>query len=204
MPSGQAISQSATRPGRRNRRVQHQRLAAFDRQAQESTRRRRGTSSRPSRCTRSSRRGRRAAARRTHPPPRRTARFDRSASCSAVAVCETGLSILQQLDGPRAAAHLRQRPHEPQHAMRVLPAVFADARHVALDVARIVRRFGRTAASSKRIMPASSSTSRSSTACIASSARSGGATPESTAHAWASASIWHSSLVAEPIGWPLS
>ena len=59
----QSVNQLAARPGGRNRRLAAPSFGRPRSKAPGSTRRRRGTSSRPNRCTRSSRRGRRAAAR---------------------------------------------------------------------------------------------------------------------------------------------
>src|ERR1051326_1927112 len=107
--------------------------------------------------------------------------------------------------------------------MGVLPAVLPDAGEVALDVARVVRGaierrreqpdeaggfihevalhrlerepgpLGRGGARGGRPPPASGGR-----------ARSAGAAPERTAHAWASASIRHSSLSLDPSGAPSS
>ena len=50
-----------------------------------------------------------------------------------------GLSRAEQLQRPLALAQQRRRQHHPCGGVRVLPAVLADARHVALDVAGLQR-----------------------------------------------------------------
>ena len=67
--------------------------------------------------------------------------------------------------------------------MRVLAAVLADARHVALDVAGLQRARDRTAGRRAGSACPSRRTRRSSTAAIACAARSGSPAPEITAHA---------------------
>ena len=93
-----------------------------------------------------------------------------------------------------AAAQLGKRLHEPQHAVRVLPAVLTNAGQIALDVAGVVRRAieGRVSSWMSRVASSHQVVARRrhrpSGAC-------GRAAPENTAQAWTSASIWHSSFV---------
>ena len=168
-----------------------------------STRGRRGTSSRPSRCTRSSRRGRRAATRRRRRRRRRRARLcsaGRPRACSAWLI---GFSIEKSSRGLVAVAERGEGDHRPDGGMRVLAAVLADARRVALDVAGVERRAVERRRE-EQDEPVVAAHEVSSTAAIARAARAGSPAPEITPQDCAIESMRHPSFAAEPSGVPSS
>ena len=191
-------------PARRQARREAQpvRLASDARAA---TRRSAGTSSRPSRCTRSSRRGRCAAGRRRRRRRRRRARPCRSRCLPACARGSTGLISVSELPGALAIAQRGERHRRPDRGVRVLAAVLAHAGHVAVDVAGIEVRACRTADRAAGSARASRRTRRSSTRVHRLRARARGSpAPESTDQLCEIESIWHSALRAEPSGVPSS
>ena len=102
-----------------------------------------------------------------------------------------------------ATSQLRQRHHDPDRGMRVLPAVLSHARRVSLDVpgSWVDRSKG---GSSRRSSCDSRAMSAVRTASMARSAKRCGTAPESTAQDWAIESILHSSFCAEPSADPSS
>ena len=165
---------------------------------------RRGRARRPSRCTRSSRHGRYAAAgRRRRRPGRRVRPCRRATAGGAVAVADR---VEQVEEAIRIAAPALERDglHQPGCRVGVLATVLADARDVALDVARLERR------PVERRGAAGGSAARRGGPDVPRPRRRlrgpGPAwpAPEITAQVCARRSIWHSSFVAEPSGVPSS
>ncbi len=109
----------------------------------------------------------------------------------------------EQLHGLVAVAERREGHDRPDRAVRVLPAVLADAGRVPPDVAGIdvgsVERRGE-----QQHEAVAAADEYSSTAAIARAARERFAAPDRTLHDWAIESIRHSALAAEPSGVPSS
>ena len=87
--------------------------------------------------------------------------------------------------------------------MSVLPAIFANARRIALDIARIERASSKGGVNN-RASPSSRLIRYSSTAAMARAARTGSAAPEITLQDCAIESIRHSLFATEPSGVPSS
>ncbi len=109
-----------------------------------------------------------------------------------------------KFQGPVAAALQRRRQHDPGGRVRVLAAVLADARHVALDVARLQRALveRRVEELDQLVVGRAPDAARPRPSPVGPAP--GRAAPEITAQACGIASIWHSSFWAEPSGVPSS
>ncbi len=127
------------RPVSRNARIDGQRSCPAH-GTRVSTPARRDTASQPNPCTTSTRRGPHAAALHKYPPPPRTAPPCIAAHWLANSVRLMGFSMRKSSRGLSPSPKFRKSDQRPHRGVCVLPAIFANARDVALDVSRIVRR----------------------------------------------------------------
>ena len=105
-----------------------------------------------------------------------------------------GFSIANSSPARSPSPSAAKASDRPDRGVGVLAAVLADARQVALDVARVDVAIWSNGGVNSRTSPSSRRTRCSSTAAIARAARVGSAAPESTLQDCAIESIRHSSF----------